>query len=242
MEKSMEEIGTEDIFTTNKRESAVDVVINHIKSLVITKKLVAGDKLPSESELCKSMSVSRGSLREAMKILEAFGIVEIKRGDGTYIAKSNNKVLFDPFLFSLIQSQADIKELTELRALLEHAIVKLVIDNASEKEIEDIQKVYLDMEHAIKKEKLDPHVLAQYDMQFHNALGHATRNVLVEKIYNFVLELFTPSVQKTHENEKTGVSALRVHKGILDALISKNYEEAYKAVDESIYVWTNLTK
>jgi GntR family transcriptional regulator, transcriptional repressor for pyruvate dehydrogenase complex len=232
----------QDLFVTNKKESAVDLVVNNIKNLLITKKLVPGDKLPSEAELCKSMAVSRGSLREAMKILSAFGIIEIKRGDGTYIAKSNNEILFDPFLFSLIQSQADIKELTELRALMEHAVVKLIIDNADEKDIEDIKSSYLKMYQAIKDGKTDPKVLAQYDIDFHAALGRATKNILVEKIYSFVLDLFNPSVQKTHENQETGLDALNVHKNIIESIVKRDYAEGYKAVEHSIVVWKTLIK
>src|SRR6056297_1598946 len=98
----MSEHNSNDLFKTTKRESAVDLVINTIKKLIINKKLQPGDRLPSEMELANSFDVSRGSIREAMKILSAFGIVEIKRGDGTYISDSFNKDIFDPLLFRLI--------------------------------------------------------------------------------------------------------------------------------------------
>lgn len=228
------------LFSEHKRETAVDFVINNIKNLLIMKKLIPGDRLPSESELCKSMAVSRSSLREAMKILSAFGIIEIKRGDGTYIAQADNRVKFDPFLFSLIQSQPDIKELAQLRGLIEHAVVKLIIENAEAEDIESIRKAHFEMERVITQEVFTPQVISYYEANFHSALGCATRNKLVERIYNFIMELFDPSIKSTHENEKTGLSVLRIHKNILDSLIEKDLEKAYEAIEKSIVEWQKL--
>ena len=66
-----------------KKKTATDVVIDKIKSLLLAKELKPGDLIPPENELANAMNVSRGSVREAMKVLSAFGIVEIKRGNGT---------------------------------------------------------------------------------------------------------------------------------------------------------------
>ena len=64
--------------------------------LLLTKRVRPGDRLPAETELTRLLSVSRGSVREAMKILSALGIVEVRRGDGTYISKGGSEVMFDP--------------------------------------------------------------------------------------------------------------------------------------------------
>ena len=60
------------LFKTNKRESAVDIVVNNIKQLLVEQKLKPGDRLPNELEISEGLGVSRGSVREAMKILSAF--------------------------------------------------------------------------------------------------------------------------------------------------------------------------
>lgn len=69
-----------ELFKKDKRESAVDIVVNNIKQLLIERKLKPGDRLPSELEISEGMGVSRGSVREAMKILTAFGLVDIRVG------------------------------------------------------------------------------------------------------------------------------------------------------------------
>ena len=63
--------------------------------LLIDRRLLPGDKLPSELEISEGLGVSRGSVREAMKILSAFGLVDIKVGNGTYVCESPGHGLID---------------------------------------------------------------------------------------------------------------------------------------------------
>ena len=79
------------LFEKKTKVSAVDLVINSIKNILLQKKILPGDLLPSELALAESLGVGRGSVREALKILDAFGIIEIIHGDGTYIATYANK-------------------------------------------------------------------------------------------------------------------------------------------------------
>ena len=76
------------LFEASKRESAVDLVVNSIKQLLMERTLKPGDKLPSELEISEELRVSRGSVREAMKILSAFGLVDIRVGNGTYVCET----------------------------------------------------------------------------------------------------------------------------------------------------------
>ncbi len=76
--------------TTNK--SVVERIIDEITNAIINGSLKPGDKLPTEMELCESLQVGRNSVREAIKILEAFGVVYIKRSEGTFISSSFNKL------------------------------------------------------------------------------------------------------------------------------------------------------
>ena len=69
-------MAVQELFRANKRESTVDIVVNNIKKLLIERKLKPGDRLPNEVEISEAMNVSRGSVREALRILTAFGLVE----------------------------------------------------------------------------------------------------------------------------------------------------------------------
>lgn len=223
-----------------KKESAVDIVINNIKYLLLEKKLKPGDRLPNETELSNVLQVSRGSVREAMKILSAFGIIDIRRGDGTYIKNSSNKILFDPLLFNLILADSDIKEFVELREAIEFEVIRLILQNATEEDKKNIELAHMKYLELEKDENIDLKTLAEYDIKFHHELGKATNNKLVERIYEFILDFFRPSIEKTHNHQEIENSALDSHTHIVEAIKSNDYEKAYNAIKKSIVVWEKL--
>jgi GntR family transcriptional repressor for pyruvate dehydrogenase complex len=232
-------IESDDLFKAEKVKSAVDRVINSIKEALVSGKLLPGDRIPSESELSSRLMISRGSIREAIKILSAFGIVEVRRGDGTYVAESEQKPVFDPLLFSLILSRANMKELVELRELMEIEIVKLIIRNAEDDDLQKIERVIIRMEDRIASGKdISPEQLAGLDVEFHHTMGCATRNRLVEKIYDFILEFFTPTISTAHKNlADSGRTALHDHKRIYKALAARDVEKAVSIIEISIKEW-----
>lgn len=228
------------LFIPPKRESAVEIVINWVKDLLLKGNLSPGDRLPTEMETSKKLNISRGSIREAIKILSAFGIVEIKRGNGTYVSHPFKKQMVDPLLLNLILTSPKSEELIELRELIELGIVPLIIRNAETEDLKRVEKIHIRMEKMVKEKIDDIHVLAVCDLKFHKALGCATKNILIEKIYEFILELFFPYIEKTYEKERTGRNALRMHKPILDSFLKKDYYAAVKATKNSISEWRKL--
>ena len=71
---------------TSHTQTATESVINYIRNLILNRELRIGDKLPTENELCEQLGVGRGSVREAVKRLEAISLLNVRRGDGTYIS------------------------------------------------------------------------------------------------------------------------------------------------------------
>lgn len=228
------------LFALPDRESATDMVIKHIKTLLMEKKLQPGDRLPSEHELSEAMGVSRGSIREAMKILKAIGVVEIKQGDGTYITQPSTKSYFDPLLFELILTEASVREFMELRETIESGVLRLVITNASPQDLQQLVAVHEKMEKAVATYQSTSQELTQLDIEFHLTLGRLTHNVLLEKIYRFILDFFAPTIERTYHREKSGMNALRLHRNILNAVLERDMEKAQTALRESINEWQRL--
>ena len=209
--------------------SMVDMVVERIKTLLIEQKLKPGDMLPSENVLAESLKVSRGSIREAMKILSAFGIVEIRRGDGTYITTSVNKKLFNPLLFKILVDTRDYRELIDLRAMMERGIVDLVIRHATDEELKELSRVLEKMEELSKTEKEGHKERDKADLEFHKVLGKLCKNSMIENIYSFVMELFAPTINATY--------GLEEHKQLFQALMERNIEKAEQSIDQHTRVW-----
>lgn len=229
------------LLTSKPSASSVDYVVNSIKDLLLTKKVLPGDRLPAEMELTKMLSVSRGSVREAMKILSALGIIEIKRGDGTYVSDRGGEVLFDPLLFSLIVSQPRFDELKELRQILEVNVIRLVIQNACVEDIQALRDCYAKMNELKNKEKKEYEDLLVYDLEFHNILGHACKNRPLETIYKFVMQYFKPYIaQSLMKHTNFSLESIETHQKILDAVEKRDFKAAEQAVVESMEVWEYL--
>lgn len=230
-----------DKLTAKPSESSVDYVVNNIKELLLTQKVRPGDRLPTEMELSRLLSVSRGSVREAMKILSAFGIIEIKRGDGTYVSNMSGKVLFDPLLFSLILSQPNFDELKEFRLLLEKDVVSLVIKNASTGEIQLLRNAYEEMNALKGHESHSYEQLLDSDLKFHVVLGQICNNRLLEKIYLFIMEYFKPFIaQSLRKHTNFSLESNETHRRVLDAVEKRDIVAAEKAIENSLDVWQNL--
>ena len=100
-------------------KSVVDRIIDEITSAIIDGSLKPGDKIPTEMELCESFQVGRNSVREAIKILEAFGVVYIKRAEGTFVSSSFNKRMLDSMLYGLILQKESTDDIVELRRVFD---------------------------------------------------------------------------------------------------------------------------
>ena len=216
----------------DKPPSNVETVVSTIKDLLIKRHLHPGDLIPSENELSESLSISRGSIREAMKILAAFGVIEIRQGNGTYISTSTNKKLLDPLLFSILVSEPDLEELVELRVMIECGIVGLIARHASKEDLARLETAYEAMEAQAAKGITDIDALLATDLEFHRIMGEITENSLVRNVYGFVMELFSPTMRPGH--------GLESHKKILEALVARDAEAAAAAVKEHDATWTAL--
>lgn len=212
-----------------KPKSTVDTVVETIKSLLKDRKLRPGDLLPSENEIAESLSISRGSIREAMKILAAFGVIEIRRGDGTYVATSANKKIFDPLLFHLLVTQPELEELAEMRLLVELGVVHLAAAHAGGPDLDELEAAYRDMAAQCGSGGKG---LYDAERRYHEVLGRITHNRLVENLYHFVIDLLAPTMRPGH--------GMETHKKIVDALRARDTDAADAAIREHDEIWKKL--
>jgi GntR family transcriptional repressor for pyruvate dehydrogenase complex len=232
-------IADPNLFRSPLRKSTVDTVIDRIKQLLITQQLKPGDRLPNEMELTKRLSASRGSIREAMKVLSSFGILEIRRGDGTYVSDSTGQKVFDHLLFQVLLSKVDKQHLIELRALLELGMARIIVSEAGPADLENIRASHERMRAVMDGATLDPDALTEADIDFHKAFAAATGNVLLERIYDFTLELFQPSIRRTHEREDR--NAFTLHEDIIEGLEKRDLAATIGAINRSLDRWNALS-
>ena len=210
----------------------MEVVVDKIKSLLIERKLRPGDLIPSETVLAENLKTSRGSIREAMKILSAYGIVEIRQGQGTFISTAANKKIFDPLLFKILVSDYDYHELIEIRDIMERGVVKLVVANAGDSELEELNGIMDQMDDLHRSHDSDQERWDVLDIAYHRTMGRLAHNEIVHNMYEFIIELFAPTI-----NARLGYHA---HRALHLAIVARDLDLAMERLTEHTRTWKNV--
>ncbi|WP_313129212.1 FadR/GntR family transcriptional regulator [Anaerocolumna sp.] len=151
-------------------------IIKYIQEYIHDENLETGDKLPSQSELMEMMGVSRTSLREAIKTLEAKDVLEVKNGKGVYVKHNDENVLMSQLNF--LEEKESLLEVMEARRILEKEIIKLVVKNITDKELEslgEVVKVLMDKYHRGEKQNVE-------DKKFHYMIYEASHNRVMHRL------------------------------------------------------------
>jgi GntR family transcriptional repressor for pyruvate dehydrogenase complex len=205
--------------------------MERIKEALLRKELRPGDFLPSEAELTKSLGVSKSSVREAVKMLQAMGVVEVHRGQGTIICKNPGNDYINPLIFQLILESGYPEDLVELRRMFEPAYSVMAMERATPEDIERIRAVLDRFEEAIRKGTQ----VAEDDIAFHMAILQTTRNPLVIRIGETIFQLFKPSISLSMRTIPE--IALRDHRRIFKAFLKKDETELRHAILKSYEGW-----
>lgn len=146
------------------------------------KRFLPGDRIPSETELASELGVSRTSIREAVRILIAKGVLEIKRGRGTFVTAVPDAT--DGLLgISLADDhRLLVRDWFEFRAVLEPAAVRLATMRASPEELDAIER----FEQQAADYLGDNSVFDEADTQMHTAIAKATHNRIIERLVPFL--------------------------------------------------------
>ncbi len=214
-----------------EKGSVVRLVLERIKEAMLNGELVRGDYLPSESELVRSLGVGKTSVREAIKMLEAMGIVEVRQGHGTIIREQAGNESLGPLIFQLILQQATNEDLLELRRLFEPAYTVLAMQKATDADIDGLRAQVAEFAARIK----DGTQTSDDDLAFHCAVLKCTRNPFVIQIGTTIHQLFKNSISRSMLT--IADVALRDHSAILEAFSARDPEALQAAVLRSFEGW-----
>jgi len=204
-------------------ESAIEQIMNLIKN----KKLRPGDKLPPERELAEKLSISRGSLREAFRVLESRGLIKSKPGGGRYIReiRKNGHNNTENIILSLEKSS--ILELLEAREMFEVKIAKIAAQKAT---IEDIQLIEEALSKMNEEEELKYGKETESDSEFHLAIASASHNFVFVNIIKLHLDLLRDTREKTWKIPGRREEQQEEHQTIFQAIKEHDSKEAGEAM------------
>lgn len=204
-------------------------VESEIELAIRSKKLLAGEKLPSEYEMCSQFRVSRTVIREALRMLCARGLIVIIKGKGIFVANFSGESVTNPLRLYL---QLNIEEnyvldIVHARQIIEPPIAASAALHHTEGDALKLQK---DLE-SLKQCKGNFEELARLDMEFNLDIAKASKNQIIPLILEPIHKLLPQiksSVYATVQDAKD--SAVVWHQKILDAILERNPEEARAAM------------
>lgn len=222
-------------------ESVVNNVVNQISSLIIERRFVSGERIPTETELGTQLGVSRNSIREAIKILNAVGVLEVKRGKGTFVASTVTPTFFDPLIFSLILEPKSNKDLYELRMMFDSMVLFCAIERISEDQIKHLENIVEGTWQRYNEGTgLDPmeYYIAQ-DVMFHKYLLETTGNPLIQRIGHSILEFIPEYVKKSIQQDRGILRSINNHKDIIRILKLRDRSKIIDITDATLQEWKN---
>ncbi|MFZ0759383.1 MAG: FadR/GntR family transcriptional regulator [Candidatus Sulfotelmatobacter sp.] len=210
-------------FETVRRKKVYEDVARQIERLIL-KKLRPGDKLPSERELAEILSVSRSSIRDAIRSLELAGMVEPRQGAGTIVREVSASSVANPLANSLKRKEELMSELLDFRMILEPPLAGRAATHASPEEISEMEDILNRQEQKLRKAEST----IGEDSEFHYAVAMASGNSVVLKVLDILMDLLRETRERSLQVEGRPQKSLAGHRRIL-AAIKRHDTEAAKA-------------
>lgn len=177
-----------------KHRRLYEDVIEQMEKIIFEGNLSSGDLLPTERELAQSFGISRGTLREAFRILEREGLIETRPGGGRFVSNNFNREYDKNKIIENIE-RATIIELLEAREIFEIGIVELAAIKGTEQDIKEIE-IALEKWGKIDINSDDP---INPDQAFHLSIAKATNNVVLYNLIDLHMDLLQKTRSKTIE-------------------------------------------
>lgn len=205
-----------------KTPVAAKLVVAYVRRLIESGDLKAGDKLPPERELAGTIGVSRPTVRAGLQSLAAVGVVDSRRGAGTFVVEGPPLLDVNPLsLFSILHGVPQ-NEIFETRRVIEIDIAGLAAERADGDDLVVISEEVIEMFASID----DVQRFLIHDIRFHRAIAAAARNPLLAAIMEMVAELFYEHRKTTVDQWQRAPEAAEQHRKIYRAIKARNVDKA----------------
>ena len=224
-----------------KKKSLVQQVADDIYKMITEDKIFApGEQLPNENTLSSRLGVSRATLREAIRILAAQGVLDVYRGRGTFISP-DIYTLNDIGLESMERVRVHLKDLYEARLLFEPEIASIVCRRASDAELKKIFEVGAEVEKVILAGK----DRTEMDSEFHKILVKASHNEFLQRLFPIIDKSIQEAIKlngcKLPSEDLLAKDTLRDHALLMEFLKKRDAVSARNAMSIHLHhIITNL--
>lgn len=223
-----------------KRVPVVQQVVDKIKEYLFSGEVSEGDKLPVEKELCEQLGVGRGTVREAFRMLEATGYVELRPGKGAFAARTSEVELGDIMQW-FTEHEVETKDFLEVRMAIEPLSVRLAIERCTDEDIARLEYLHHKFIAAVHAKDVPNIVIC--DEKFHADIVSFSRNQLLISISRQVEKNMKKFRSRTFYIPQNAENAIEPHQKILNAFKERNAAAGERSMQEHLgLIGTDLEK
>lgn len=208
-----------------KKTRIYEDIVAQIKGLIADGRLKSGDQLPSERELSEMFQVSRASVREAIRTLESMGLVEIRSGEGTYVA-SSVETLLSPLASAILQQKDVLLEVFEARKIVEPEIAALAAERADPEEIEQLEAILKEQARQIGEGETG----VEADTAFHSTIAQTAKNKILLRLNDAIMDSLRETRERSLQTDGRPTRSMAGHREILEAIRVKDPVKAREAM------------
>ncbi len=205
--------------------SLTDRIVDRILELVHQQQVGPGERLPAEREMAQLLGVSRPALREAVKVLEARGVLVVRHGQGVFVAQTPETVVRERFA----SLELSVNELFEMRLVLEEPAAAWAAERATDADIERLAEA-LRSEEAARRPPIEFNRLRDLDAAFHMRIVEIAQNRYLQQTLGVLNEMLRAGMETTLLIPGRVERARRDHRRIFDAIVARDADRAVEAV------------
>lgn len=220
----------------------IDLIVDEVKRWIMHGQLKPGDRLPKEAELEKLLDSSRGTVREALKILESQGLITIKRGPkgGAHISSvpyKNTSLALRNYLYFKPLTWANVYQ---VRQKLEPILAESVVDRLTESDIEDMKHTVELCELGVKGE-IDAKSHRMAELEFHSILSRSCDNPFLSLICGFINDILRDlSILDSRniispKDSEFALEAIKYHSLLIEAFEQKDKARVQELMSEHVH-------
>jgi GntR family transcriptional repressor for pyruvate dehydrogenase complex len=201
-------------------------IVDQIKGAIREGRLSPGDRLPPERSLAEQFGASRVTVRDALRILEASGLIEIRVGarGGAFVTSPASEIVAEGLANMIMLASLSAEEVTEARFMLELGMMPMVCERATEEDIEDLAEICERAEEALRNKSYGVELSAE----FHTRLARCTHNTAIEMIVNsFHGPLLMSLLRAKSVAPEMGGRGVEEHKELVEAISKRDLKRAH---------------
>lgn len=226
------------MFTKVQVSRVSEEIIRQVEQAIYSEQLLPGDRLAPERELAEQFGVSRITIRDALRVLESNGLIEIRIGanGGAFVREPNLDPLSSSLNSMLKFKKATLIELTEARKIIETATAELAADRASPEDLELLEEVVIQARKALETGDL---YYMPHSVNFHSALAKSAKNYILELTVGSFRTLFYNVLEKLMPTRDMAEKAAEDHWGIYEAVKAGDGKLARQLMEEHLSYFEN---